>query len=156
MDVRVERIPIEEKPVLRNLMELCRHDFSDFDGSEVSPHGLFGYRYIDNYWTEEDRYPLFIKVGDKLAGFALVREIGEAGWETTHSMAEYFILRKYRRQGVGTAAACQVFDMFSGRWSVSQEELNTAAQAFWQKVIGEYTGGQYTKRQEEKGPVLEF
>ena len=44
MDVRVERIPIEEKPVLRNLMELCRHDFSAFDRSDVGPHGLFGSR----------------------------------------------------------------------------------------------------------------
>lgn len=137
-------------------MELCRHDFSDFDGSDVSAHGLFGYRYIDNYWTEEGRHPLFIKVDDKLAGFALVREIAEDEGPEGYSMAEYFVLRKYRRQGVGTAAACAVFDMFDGRWSVGQEEANKAAQAFWNRVIDDYTGGNYTKRQEAKGPVLEF
>ncbi len=39
-------------------------------------NGLYDYMYLDHYWTEEGRHPFFIRVDGKLAGFALVREIG--------------------------------------------------------------------------------
>ena len=93
----VSKASIEEKPILRNLMELCQHDSSEFNGEDVGEHGLFTYRYLDHYWTEPGRFPFIVRVSGKLAGFAFVRAIGE----NKHSIAEFFIMRKYRRRGAG-------------------------------------------------------
>jgi predicted acetyltransferase len=49
-------------------------------------------------------------------------------------MAEFFILRKYRHQGIGARAAWELFDRFPGRWEVFEIIENTAAQEFWRKA----------------------
>lgn len=156
-DVELEQVAFEQKSVLHNLMELCQHDYSEFNGEEVNEHGLFGYRYLDHYWTEAGRYPYFLRAGGKLAGFALVRTL-EGSNGPTYSLAEFFILRKYRRQGVGGRAAGRVFDLFPGVWSIHQEAQNLPAQAFWRKAIGRYTAGTFAEVSKEgwEGPIQEF
>ena len=138
MDIRIVRVEYEDKALLRNLMELCQHDYSEFEDSDTDDHGLFGYKYLDNYWTDAGRHPFILRVDGKLAGFALVRVIDDVA-----NMAEFFIMRKYRRAGVGRILACRVFDMFPGKWRVEQMPRNLPAQAFWRKVISEYTGGRF-------------
>jgi len=155
MDFDLTPASVNDKSVLRNLLELCQHDYSEFNQSDVDEHGLFGYNYLDNYWTEEGRYAFLVKVARRVAGFALVRQMGDA----THSMTEFFILRKYRRHGLGRRAAHRIFDMFPGSWSVSQEAGNLPAQVFWRKVISEYTNGDYEEmslEHPEMGVVQNF
>jgi predicted acetyltransferase len=50
-------------------------------------------------------------------------------------MAEFFILRKYRRHGLGRQAAGQLFDMFPGLWTVRQQRTSPAACDFWRRAI---------------------
>ena len=64
MEIKLQLISFEHKNVLRNLMELCQHDYSEFSGDDINEHGLFDYRYLDNYWTESGRYPFFIRVSE--------------------------------------------------------------------------------------------
>lgn len=151
-EVRLELIAIEEKSVLRNLLELCQHDSSEFNGAEIDQHGCFGYQYLDHYWTEAGRYPFFILTAGKVAGFALIRTLAEEGNDAPlYSLAEFFILRKYRRQGIGGRAARQIFDQFAGTWKVGQEANNTVAQHFWRTVIAAYSGGKYREYPREEG-----
>jgi len=157
VDIQLEPVSFEQKSVLHNLMELCQHDYSEFNDDEPNEHGLFGYRYLDHYWTEAGRYPFFVRVGGKLAGFVLVR-ILETGHSPTYSLAEFFILRKYRRQGIGQQAAHRAFDLLPGVWRVHQESGNLPAQAFWRKVIGHYTGDKFVEVSEAgwDGPIQQF
>ena len=170
MKIEVAPASLREKAVLRNLMQLYLYDFSEMLGDDVDDTGLFGYRYLDLYWAEPGRYPFLIRVdgqvGSKLAGFALVRQAGSLveealspGEVCTH-MAEFFILRKYRRQGIGAQASWELFDRFPGRWEVNEIVENPAALAFWRKVIGEYTGGAYEEvfldNERWQGPVQVF
>lgn len=158
LNVDILKAGIEEKPVLRNLTELYRHDSSEFDGEDVGEHGLFTYRYFDHYWTEPGRHAFIVRVDGRLAGFVMVRTHETDGGEAVHSIAEFFIMRKYRRKGVGTKVAHRIFEMFKGRWGVAEEESNTPAQAFWRKVICQYTDGKFreTRDVEWHGPVQEF
>jgi predicted acetyltransferase len=51
------------------------------------------------------------------------------------------------------------FDAFRGRWEVGEMRQNLAAQAFWRKVIGDYTGGAYAEAvpaPKWDGPVQRF
>jgi len=118
-----------DRPVLRRLLELYRYDFSEFDGADIGPHGEFGYRYLDHYWTDDDRRPFLFRVDGAWAGFALVR-VGEP-----NDMAEFFVLRKYRRSGVGRMAAVDVLARLPGPWTVRQQLTNPDATSFWRSAI---------------------
>ena len=155
--IQLEPAASKDKSVLQNLMELCQHDYSEFNDEEPNEHGLFGYRYLDHYWTEAGRHPFFVRVGGRRAGFILVRTL-VTGHNPTYSIAEFFILRKYRRQGVGQQAAYGAFALFPGVWRVYQEAANLSAQAFWRKVIGHYTGDKFIEVSEDgwDGPIQQF
>lgn len=137
---------IEEKPVLARLIELYEHDMSEFTGDDVGSDGCFGYRYLDFYWTETHRKPFLLKTEGQVCGFVLVRldvQSALAPESTAHNIAEFFIMRKYRRRGIGQQAATLAFDRFRGSWEVFQVAGHSTAQQFWRKVIGAYTGGSY-------------
>ena len=52
-------------------------------------------------------------------------------------------MRKYCRQGAGKRVAFSIFDRLPAKWEVRQVNENTAGIAFWRRIIGEYTGGNY-------------
>ena len=143
MDVEMQRVALDEKPVLANLLQLYLHDHSEFDGYSIGEDGLYFYRYFDHYWIEEGRHAFLIRVDGEIAGFAMIRDATNTG--DTHSIAEFLVLRKFRRRGVGTEVVKRVFDSFPGRWKVQQQPFNLSAQAFWRRVISDYTGGDYTE-----------
>jgi predicted acetyltransferase len=152
MTVEIKDVPIEQKHVLRQLMQLYLYDFSEIDGDDVSESGEFPYRWLDNYWTESERSPFLVYSDGHIAGFALVRTITMASRGTeAKSISEFFIMRKYRRTGLGRKAAFHVFDRFRGTWEVRQTQENLAAQAFWKVVIGEYTEGDFEETDVEDG-----
>ena len=77
MDIIIELVKKEEKEILRNLMEKYRYEFSQYDDLDTNNLGLYGYDYFDNYWTENNRFPFFIKVNNKLAGFIMINDYPE-------------------------------------------------------------------------------
>lgn len=139
-----------DKPILRQLLELYQYDFSEFDGTDVGPHGVYDYRYLDHYWTEPYRHPYLIRVAGQLAGFALVNRHNVSG-EDCRSIAEFFVMRKYRGQGIGEYAATYIFGLWPGRWEVAQIASHPGSSAFWRKVIRRYTCGEFEERQAEWG-----
>jgi predicted acetyltransferase len=111
------------------MMELYQHDLSEFENTDLDSHACFGYSYLDCYWKENSRHPFIVRVDGRLAGFVLVnKHICLPGNEW--SIAEFFIMRKYRRRGVGKAVALHIFEQFHGKWEVREVEANAAAQRF--------------------------
>lgn len=155
MDIEVTQIAVEDKHILANLLELYLHDLSEFDGQEVGRDGRYGYAYMNDYWREADRHPYFIRANGRLAGFALVRVVPDGGARQAQ-MAEFFVLRKYRRQGVGETAARYLFDAFPGPWVVSELESNPEAQRFWRAVIKRYLGDGFVERHAEGRVIQAF
>ncbi|ALS28940.1 GNAT family N-acetyltransferase [Paenibacillus cisolokensis] len=157
--ISIHRVEYDQKTTLRNLLELYKYDSSEFDPEDVNENGLYEYMYLDHYWTEEGRYPFFIRVNGKLAGFALVREIvTNDNNQTNYSMAEFFVMKKYRNQGVGQQASTELFNRFRGIWKVAQIESNKPAQIFWRKTIERYTNNNYQEIREDdwEGPIQIF
>ena len=144
MTVELRPVTIDEKEILRNLLEKYDYEFSRWDRRDVNKFGLYGYRYLDHYWTEDKRWAYFIMVDDKLAGFAMVISLPEvADRETDFQMADFCVLPKYRRQGVGRQAFFRLLDLHRGRWQLMRHPANTSSVHFWDKVISEYTKEQY-------------
>jgi predicted acetyltransferase len=149
MDIQLRIVEYSQKVILRNLLELYSYDFSVIEDEDVDEFGLFGYRYLDHYWTEAGRYPYLIRVDSILAGFVLLREgtyfdelLGQFPLPPM-KVAEFFVMRKYRRKGVGKHVAREVFDRYPRRWEVAQVANDVEAQSFWRKVISEYTDGKF-------------
>lgn len=143
MKIEIVPVGIDEKEILRNLLEKYDYEFSQYDNRGVNKLGLYGYQYLDNYWTEANRWAFFVYVDDNLAGFAMVNNYPEADEETDYTLAEFFIMYKYRRSGVGKTAAKKIFDMFKGRWQLKRHPKNIGSVFFWDNVINEYTNGNY-------------
>jgi predicted acetyltransferase len=142
-DMHVEVLPAtrEQQPVLANLLELYAHDFSEITNVKIGADGRFGYGPLPRYWSESTRFPFLVRVNGELAGFVLVRrgsQISEAAdiWD----VAEFFVLRGYRRQRVGVRVAHEVWKKFPGYWEVRISDTNSAARAFWWHAVGEFTG----------------
>jgi 2,3-bisphosphoglycerate-dependent phosphoglycerate mutase len=144
MQVKIERVSFDDKPVFFQLMQLYLYDSSEYDGWELTEHGYFRYGYIDQYWTEEGRHPFFIRANGRLAGLAMVRTGSDAdAGQAYYSMAEFFVMRKFRGKGIGKQAATMLLDIFPGSWHVGETNANKPAQAFWRKLVREYTSGNY-------------
>jgi predicted acetyltransferase len=153
--VEVVSAAYEEKAVVRRLLELYHYDFTEFLHLELNQHGEFGYRYLDHYWApdeRETRLPFLVRADGKLAGFALVRRVGDGPWK----MAEFFVARMYRRAGVGSEAALAVFETCPGAWEVHEIAANAPAQAFWRRVIGAATDGQFEEEVNADAVVQRF
>jgi predicted acetyltransferase len=77
-------------------------------------------------------------------GFALVQPGSYLSADpSVFDMAEFFVLRRYRRKGVGECVAAWLFDRFAGTWEVREKANHTAAIAFWRRTIGRYTGDRF-------------
>jgi predicted acetyltransferase len=150
-----------EKPILRQLLELYQYDFSEFDGSDLGPLGVYDYPYLDHYWVESERAPYLVRVDGNLAGFVLIaRHNYFTGLNDHWALFEFFILRKYRHQGIGEHVACFIFSRYQGSWQVAQITENMPATQFWRKVISRYTHGNFQEQTLDNehwhGPVQTF
>jgi predicted acetyltransferase len=143
MNISLHPVNRDEKETLRNLLEKYLYEFSQYENTDVNELGLYGYDYLDNYWAEANRFPFFIKVDGKLAGFIMVNDYPEINIKTDYTLSEMFVMYKYRNMGVGAFAVKYVFDTFRGKWQLKRHPKNVVSVRFWDKVISEYTGGKY-------------
>lgn len=137
----------DEAPVLANLLELYAHELSDVFGLEIGDDGRFGYPRLPLYFGEPGRFPFLIRVGGRLAGFALAT-LGSPASDDPQAMdvAEFFVLRRHRKSGVGGRAAVRLWNGFPGRtWTVRVSAGNTPALSFWAGAVGAYARGGFAE-----------
>ncbi|WP_437608821.1 GNAT family N-acetyltransferase [Sorangium sp. So ce834] len=148
ISVALEEATSADALLLSNLLELYIHDLSDvFPGLELGPDGRFGYDKLALYWSErERRFAFIVRCAGRIAGFALTtRGSPAADNPDVLDVAEFFILRRYRRSGVGRRAAVLLWQRFPGEWTVRVSEGNAGALAFWRSVVAEFTSGAATE-----------
>lgn len=147
----------EERDVLANLVQLYVHDFSEqWAGTargELGDDGRFAAYPLDAYWREPARIPLLFRVGGHLAGFALINDHAHSGRPAARNMAEFFIVRKHRREGIGLAAARMIFRRYPGQWEVAVARTNPSALAFWRKTVCEAGFARELEEFETDGPA---
>lgn len=140
MQVDVLKASIEQKPVLANLLELYAYDFTEFCDFDIGDNGFYGYEQLPLYWTEPTRFPYLIYVDRKIAGFILVQKGSPISDNTMiWDVAEFFVMKKYKRHGVGTVAALNIWQQFKGAWQVRVLADNHIACSFWLQAIKKFT-----------------
>lgn len=163
--VSLERGEPSQRETLANLVQLYIHDFSEFLTGQrklaVEEDGRFpDLLRLDKYWSEPDRSVWFIRAGGQLAGFALLNKRSHCNRPVDFNMGEFFVMRTFRRDGVGARAAADLLGMHPGQWEIAVSALNPPALTFWPHVLAaaratdverlEGDGVQWT------GPIMRF
>ena len=161
MQIELVRAMPDDAEALAHLLQYYVYDFTEFVDTPLGQDGRFVVPSLAAYWTDPWRHPFLVRVDGKLAGFALVHQRSHVtGDESTWDVAQFFVMRRYRRHGVGGTVATRVFDTFRGRWEVRELHANHAAIAFWRRVIDAYTSGDYEETiiddERWRGPVQSF
>jgi predicted acetyltransferase len=162
MNVALQPLSSADEPVMNRLMQLYVYDFSEFMGLDIADDGIFfSGESQGTYHPEPRRHAFLLRVDGRLAGFVILDEKSRlTGDPDVVDVAQFFVMRKYRRQGVGAMAAVRAFDLFPRKWEVRQTASNVAATAFWRETIARYTGGRFEEvvldDERWRGPVQSF
>ena len=144
MDVYLDKVTEKDKEILYRLLEYSLFEESKNDLNEMNDEGIFEYKYFNYYFTDHNRDAYFIrdKVTNKLLGFVMINthmKITDQG----HSIAEYMVIPKYRRNKIGKKVAIEIFDKYKGNWEINPSLNSKIAYLFWKNVIEEYTNHNY-------------
>jgi predicted acetyltransferase len=137
-DFSLSKIGVEPDPVLRGLFRHYLEDMAEWFA--VDPKADASYAVLEQGY---DAY--LAKVGDSIGGFAL---IGSA--DGLHDVHEFFVLRGFRRRGVGHRMATALWEERRGGWLVRVLAANSPAVLFWRTAIASYSRGSY----EEEGRMV--
>lgn len=140
MDIELRKVEKDKKDILYRLLEYSLFEESLNDGNEMNDEAIFEYKYFDRYFIDKDRYAFFVieKDTNKLLGFVMINTYMQK-LDSGHSIAEFMIIPKYRRNKIGKKVAFKCFDLFKGNWEVSPSLGSESAYLFWKNVIDEYT-----------------
>jgi len=138
----ISRIGPESDVLLRNLFEHYCHDMSEWFDLDTAADGSYSYD-TSSIWANE--YTAYLaKVGSSIAGFALVGSAAAwTGDAEGHDVHEFFVLRKFRRCGVGQRMAGFVWNEHPGEWLVRVLEVNAPAVLFWRAAVSAYSSGAF-------------
>jgi predicted acetyltransferase len=138
----ISRIGPESDVLLRNLFEHYCHDMSEWFDIDTIADGSYSHD-TSSIWANQ--YGAYVaKVGGSIAGFALVGSA--AAWlgdTRSHDVHEFFVLRKFRRRGVGKKMAGLVWNEHPGEWLVRVLEANASAVLFWRVAVSDFSLGAF-------------
>ena len=149
MECVLEKVNKNEKEILYKLLQYSLFEESLTDLNEMNQEAEFEYKWFDLYFdksSENDRKAYFIKdeKKEKLLGFVMVNSYLEKDkTKNGYSIAEFMVIPKYRKKGIGRNAALQIFDMYKGYWEVKPSYGSESAFLFWENVISKYTNNEY-------------
>jgi predicted acetyltransferase len=141
-DLAISRIGPEADALLRNLFEHYCHDMSEWFDFDTGADGSYSH---DTASVWAGGYGAYLaKIGGSIAGFALIGSgadwLGDIGARDVH---EFFVMRKFRRRGVGQAMATLLWNELPGEWLVRVFEANAPAVLFWRDAISDYSLGSF-------------
>jgi predicted acetyltransferase len=147
-EVTLDSATEADAALLSNLLEFYLHDLSAaFPIIELDTEGHFRYTKLPLYWSEPStRFAFLIRCDGRVAGFALATVGSPASSERdVLDVAEFFVLRSYRRRGVGQRAAALLWRRLPGTWFVRASEGNSGAVPFWRETITQFSNGSATE-----------
>ncbi|CRM69538.1 GNAT family N-acetyltransferase [Pseudomonas sp. 25 R 14] len=137
-DTTVELIQTgpEQAELIRNLYQFYAYESSDWEQEDVEADGRFYIHeeHLSRYWQDPQWSANLLLVDGYIAGFLLIERSELAGINALE-LADLFILKRYRRKGIGRAVATQVLTSGEADWLVRFYDQDEASQAFWRSVL---------------------
>ena len=147
--MEVRKAGPEDYPALRQMLELYQYELSDIWLQDADSEAKYGYDLQRH--MQGERFCAYVATdGSQYVGFALVAPAAvtqrDGCW-----MEQFFVLKRFRRSGVGRTLAEHVLRCHPGPWEVGQMPENLAAQAFWRRVISQVSACSYVEVQVTEG-----
>ncbi|KJB86260.1 hypothetical protein AZ66_19890 [Paenibacillus sp. E194] len=146
----VVKVELNQKIILKHLMTLFLHDLSEFNEEQEfnQESGLFEFDAFEWFFEKEGLFPFFIKHEDDIIGFILLQSSPYTNPERyDYLINSFFILKKYRRKGLGKQAVQDLFQQCPGRYAIGQLSNNIPAIQFWRKIY-EYMNVEFQEKEE--------
>lgn len=136
LPIQLVQTGTEHAELIRNLYQFYAYESSDWEQEDVEVDGRFYVHdeHLARYWSEPQWSANLILADGFIAGFLLIERSELPGIDALE-LADLFVLKKYRRMGIGRALATQVLLDGETPWLVRFYDHDHAAQAFWHSVL---------------------
>ncbi|MCK3831235.1 GNAT family N-acetyltransferase [Pseudomonas fluorescens] len=126
----------EDAELIRNLYQYYAYESSDWEQEDVEADGRFYIHdeHLARYWQDPQWSANLLLVDGYIAGFLLIEGSELPGIDALE-LADLFILKRYRRKGIGRAIASQVLCSGAANWLVRFYDQDEVSQAFWRTVL---------------------
>lgn len=126
----------DEAELIRNLYQYYAYESSDWEQEDVERDGRFYIHdeHLARYWEDPQWSANLLLVDGYIAGFLLIEGCELPGIDALE-LADLFILKRYRRKGIGRAIATQVLCSGEANWLVRFYDQDEVSQAFWRAVL---------------------
>lgn len=143
MDVSLQKISIGARPILENLFRYYVYDLSECAGQSPDGDGRYSFNAeaLNLYWMDAGHVPYFIIAGGEIVGFALIRKYPNA--PEVLDIEQFFVLRKFKRQGIGKKALAQILLSHPGKWQIRVLKENIKGLKFWLTAVNSLVGNTY-------------
>ena len=135
----IELLPTtaDQAELIRNLYQFYAYESSDWEQEDVEVAGRFYIHeeHLQRYWQSVGWSANLVLVDGFIAGFVLVERSELPGMDASE-LADLFILKRYRRQGIGRAVAHQLLHG-PGDWLLRCYALDPTAVAFCKAVVAD-------------------
>jgi len=91
---------------------------------------LFSLPYLEAYFMEKTRWAYLLLHNTIPIGFCLFHKIVSDPSRDYH-LAEFFIVHRYRKQGLGSHFADEIIKQFPGKWEIHILQKNEPSMNFW-------------------------
>lgn len=131
----IQVIPKSNKENLRKYFNDYLIELSEFDPHiKFDPNGTPIYKWFDCYFTDYGRYPFYLIIDGKMAGFCMIREVDNNHYE----IGEFCVLKEFRGNDNALWFAKECTDLFDGKIDFSTRHSNIRAIKFWTKFAKLY------------------
>jgi predicted acetyltransferase len=144
---------IRDQPHIEHLWPFYVYDLTRYCGHKPgwqNPTDLsFTSSCVKDYFADQNSQLFLVKVDDELAGFLMVKKpdfLPEVDW----FLSEFYITSNFQRNGIGHAAAIEIFTRLKGKWALGVLPENVAAYAFWKKTLIAFTNNHYHEAHKTK------
>ncbi|CAM3775049.1 putative acetyltransferase [Pseudomonas reidholzensis] len=128
----------DQAALIRNLYQFYAYESSDWEQEDVEVDGRFYVHepHLARYWQSPGWSANLVLVDGFIAGFVLVERSELPGIDALE-LADLFIMKKYRRQGVGRAVAELLLCSEGSDWLLRCYREDPVALAFCSAVLAD-------------------
>lgn len=153
MEIRLERVELNQRVKLEKLLQLYLHDLSLYLPFIFNSQTCEYVYNLDKYFNDSDNnFAYFIKSNQELLGFILINKKSDNNYE----VGEIFVLSHYRYKNIGEKAIRTIFNTYKGNWVVKAAPLSLIAESFWKKTLDNYTNKNYIVKHTGKYNRVQF
>lgn len=136
---KIQIVPVYRMEEMRQIFYNYLIELSQFDPDiKFDNNGTPIYKWFDCYWTDNERFPIYLIIDDVVAGLAMIRIMGNLS-----DIAEFYVKPEFRKDGNAIWFATEIAKLFEGEITFATRFTNPRAIKFWGKFANLFDNKSY-------------